>query len=107
MGKFKKGFFFGALLGTGLMWMNTTQKGRQAKEQLVDHAAEVYAGVKDKVMESGAWEKMTKQGFVAAVRDAVDAYGKDHKMAKQTKEFLVKLVSTQWSNLQKEIKKRR
>ena len=31
MGKFKKGFLFGGLLGAGIMWMSTTKKGREVR----------------------------------------------------------------------------
>ena len=29
MGKFKKGVFFGSLLGASMMWMSTTKKGKE------------------------------------------------------------------------------
>lgn len=105
MGKFKKGVFFGGLLGASMVWMSTTKKGKEVKEKLLDGAAEVYLDVKDKVAASGAYDKITKNEFVEMAREAVDKYAVKNGLAKKTKKMMTKLVSTQWANLQKEIGK--
>ena len=40
MGTFKKGLFFGGLLGAGLMWLNTTKQGRELRENMLNYAAD-------------------------------------------------------------------
>lgn len=107
MGKFKKGLFFGGLLGAGLMWMGTTKKGREMRDSLLDQAADVYEEVKTKVMKSDGWDKMTKQKYVAMVRDVVDTYAVQNGLAKEVKEMVVKVVGSQWKRLQAELKKKK
>jgi len=99
MGKFKKGVFFGGLLGAGLMWLNTTKKGKEFRGDMLDYAADVYVDVKRKIMESGAWEDMTKTKYVAIVRDVVDKYAVKNDLAQNVKNTVVKLVSAQWKHV--------
>ena len=106
MGRFKKGLFLGGLLGAGMVWMSTTKKGREMREKLLDHAANVYGQVKEKAMASDAWATMTKNKYVAMVQEAVDKYAVQSGLAESMKNFVVKLVSAQWKNLQGEGKKR-
>jgi len=106
MGKFKKGLFLGGLVGATLTWMSTTKKGQEVKEKILDYSAEVYMDLKDKLMASGAWDKITKQDFIAMVRKTVDKYAAQNQMAEKVKNTVVKLVSTQWKHLQKELRKR-
>lgn len=105
MGKFKKGLFLGSLLGASMVWMGTTKKGKEVKEKLMDQAAEVYLDLKDKVMASDTYNKMTKSDFVEMARETVDKYAVQNGLADKTKKMMTKLVSTQWNNLQKEFHK--
>jgi len=107
MGKFKKGIFLGGLLGAGIMWLNTTKKGKGYRDKLVDHAADVYGNVKDQVLSSNQWQSMTKQKYVAMVRDAVDTYAVKNGMAKDMKNMIVKLVSNQWKMVKEEIDRKK
>lgn len=107
MGRFKKGLFLGGLLGAGVMWLNTTKKGRKMREQLLDYSADIYADVKEKVMSSDTWDTMTKSKYVAMVQDAVDKYAIKTGMAENVKNMVVKLVSSQWNQLQSEKKKKK
>ncbi|MEK7084784.1 MAG: hypothetical protein AAB932_06120, partial [Patescibacteria group bacterium] len=54
MGKFKKGLFLGGILGAGLMWLNTTTRGKEKREEIFDHAAEIYRRVKEEIKDSDA-----------------------------------------------------
>ena len=103
MGKFNKGLLFGGVLGAGLMWLTVTKKGRKTREQLFDHAAMVYSQVKDQILASDAWKKMNKNEYVAMVKEAVDKYAIKSGLAPGLKNFLVKIVATQWSNLRREL----
>ncbi len=107
MGKFKKGLFLGGLVGAGIMWLNTTSKGKGYRDKLVDHAADVYGNVKDQVMASNQWQHMTKQKYVAMVTDAVNKYAVKNGMAKDMKNMIVKLVSNQWKIVKKEIDRKK
>lgn len=101
MGKFKKGLFLGGLLGAGLVWMSTTKKGREVREKVLDYAAEVYSDVKDKVMASGGWDKMTKSKYIKLVRETVDTYAVKNGLARNVKNMVVKLVANQWGKMKK------
>lgn len=107
MGRFHKGLFLGGLLGAGLVWLNITPKGKEMRDKLVDHAAEVYADVKERVLSSEAWDKMTKQKYVAMVREVVDKYAVQTGLAVKAKEMIVKIVAGQWKLVQKELRKKK
>lgn len=106
MGRFKKGLLFGGLLGAGLTWMATTKKGREVRDQILDHGAQVYTDMAEKLKASGAMDKMTKSTFVKEVRSYVDKYAVDNGLADDVKEMVVKLVGSQWKRIQSELKKR-
>jgi gas vesicle protein len=105
MGRFKKGLFFGGLLGAGLMWLNTTKKGKQVREQIVDASADVYEEVKKKIAESGALENMTKNKYMDMVRDVVDTYATKTGMADNLKNMVSKMVGSQWKQIKTTKKK--
>ncbi len=105
MGKFKKGMFLGGLLGAGLVWLSTTKKGKEMREEMLDHAAEVYVGLKDKVMASEEFKNLTKNQYVKLATEAVNKYAIDNGLAENVKNMVVKIVSAQYKNLKGEIKK--
>ncbi len=107
MGRFNKGIFLGGLLGASMMWMSTTKKGKEVRDKLLDQAADIYLDLKDKAMASEAYGKMTKNEYVKMVQEAVDKYAVKNGLADKTKKMMTKLVSTQWANLQKEMKKKK
>ncbi len=61
MGKFKKGLFMGGLLGAGMMWLNTTKKGKETRDKLIDQSAEVYALLKDNILASDQYKNLYKK----------------------------------------------
>ena len=101
MGRFKKGLFLGGLMGAGLMWLNTTKKGKEMRDQIVDQAADVYALVKQKVEQSGALEDLNKNKYVKMVKEAVDKYAVQTGMADDAKKMVMKLVNAQWSQMKR------
>ncbi len=105
MGKFKKGLCLGGLLGAGLVWLNTTQKGRETREQMLDHAAEVYVGLKEKVLASKEYKDLTKNQYVKLVIEAVNKYAIKNGLAESVKNMVVKVVSAQYKNLKGEMEK--
>lgn len=102
MGKFKKGIVVGGVLGAAMMWLNTTAKGKSYRTKIVDHAGDVYEKVREELSGSEALKNMNKNKYVAHVRKVVDKYAIENGMADNVKNMVVKLVSAQWSRLQKE-----
>ncbi|MBU2542008.1 hypothetical protein KJ785_00410 [Patescibacteria group bacterium] len=105
MGKFKKGLCLGGLLGAGLVWLNTTQKGRETREQMLDHAAEVYVKLKEKVLTSEEYKNLNKNQYVKLVTEAVNKYAIENGLAESVKNMVVKVVSAQYKNLKGELDK--
>lgn len=106
MGKFKKGLFFGGLLGAGAMWLSVTKEGKKMRDEMLDHAAVVYAELKEKILSSSTWQELKQQDFVAMVREMVERYASKNGLAEETKQFIEKVVGTQWKDIQKELKKK-
>lgn len=92
-------------MGAGMMWMGATKQGRETRDKLLDAASDVYADIAEKVVQSDAYKNLTKQKFTKLVQETVDKYAKDNPFVAETKDMIVKLVASQWTNLKKEIKK--
>jgi len=107
MGRFNKGLFLGGMLGAGLVWLNTTKQGREKRDQILDYAADVYVDIKNRLMDSDTWDDMNKNKYVKMVREVVDTYAVDNKLAASVREAVVKLVSSQWKHLSAEVTKGR
>ena len=96
----------GGFLGAGLMWLNTTKKGRMTRDALLDAAAEVYAGVKKKVLESDALANIKRSEYVQLVRSHVEEYARKHPLVNAVKDMIVRVVISQWKHLQTELKQK-
>lgn len=105
MGKFKKGLCLGGLLGAALMWLNTTQKGKQMRDEMLDHAAEIYVKLKDVVLASEQYKNLTKNEYVKMTQDLVNKYAIENGLADNVKKMVEKVVIAQWNNLKGELKK--
>jgi len=105
MGKFKKGLCLGGLLGAGMMWLNTTKKGKEMRDEMLDHAAEVYVGLKDKILASSKYKDLTKHEYVKMAQELVNKYAVENGLAENVKKMVEKLVVAQWKNLKGEMKK--
>ena len=105
MGKFKKGLFFGGLLGAGMMWLNTTKKGKEMREEMLDHAAEIYVTIKEKALNSKQYQDLNKNEYVKMVKEMVDKYAVKNGMADNIKKMVTKVLTAQYKNLKSEIKK--
>ena len=106
MGKFKKGLFFGGLLGAGMMWLNTTKKGKQLREQMLEHSVEVYINLKKELLASDNCKKLTKNKYIKMVQEYVDKYAVKNELTDNLKKMIVKVVAGQWNQLKEEIKKK-
>lgn len=105
MGKFKKGLFFGGLLGAGLMWLSVTKKGKEVREQMLDHAAEIYVKVKQTILTSEQYKNLNKNQYVALVKQYVDKYAVQNGLAENVKNLIMKVVNAQWDKLKQEMDK--
>lgn len=103
MGKFNKGLVVGGLVGAGLMWLNSSKKGKEMRAQIMDAAHEVYEGSKEKVMTSETWQHMTKTKYAQIVATLVDDYATKQKLSPKTKSMVKKLVNAQYARLKKEM----
>lgn len=99
MGKFKAGIFLGGLLGAGLMWLNLTPKGRETRDQMLDHAAKIYSILKEKVQTSEQYKNLTKNEYVKLVKEYVDKYAIENGLAEKVKNIIIKVVSSQYKNI--------
>ncbi|MBU1901219.1 hypothetical protein KKG82_02535, partial [Patescibacteria group bacterium] len=80
-------------------------KGREVKEQLLEQAAEVYAEVKEQLVNSKKIKELSQHEYIKKVQEVVDMYAVKNGLAERVKSLLVKVVSAQWKNIQKEMKK--
>lgn len=101
MGKFKHGLFLGGLLGAGLVWLNATKKGKQVREELMDKASAVYLEVKEKIMESEGFDKMTKTKYYKFVEQVVNKYAVENDLLDSMRDMIERIVKSQWKNLPK------
>lgn len=107
MGRFKKGLVLGGLLGAGLMWLNSTKKGKETRDRVLDAAADVYAQVKKEVLASGQWQKITESKYAALVEKAVEKYAKQNKLAAYLKDMITEMVKAQWKGLKTDVAKKK
>lgn len=107
MGRLRNGLLLGGLIGAGMMWLNTTKKGRELRAQVTAQAADIYGDVKERIMATDAWDKLSKANYLQIVREAVDEYAKRHPLAEQAKTVIVKILNAQWANLQLLIQRRK
>ena len=99
MGKFKAGLFLGGILGASLAWLNLTQKGRETRDQMLDHAAKIYSILKDKVKSSAQYKDLSKNEYVKLVKEYVDKYAIENGLAEKVKNIIIKVVSSQYNNI--------
>jgi len=102
MGKFKKGLFFGSLMGAGMMWLNATPKGKEMRSKLLEHSKPLYDELRDSLKQL---EGPTKEMYEALVERAVAEYGDRKDMADEMKMMLIRDLKKKWKKLEKEIKK--
>lgn len=104
MGLFKKGLLLGGLLGAGLMWLNTTGKGKEVRDKILDSAADVYVKLKQELLASKQYRQLQKNDYVKLVKEYVDKYAIENGLAENVKNMVIKLVSAQWGKLKEELK---
>lgn len=105
MGKFNKGVLFGGLLGAGLMWLNTTKKGRTLRDEIVSHAADVYERVRLEVHNSKQFKHLSEHEYVQAVQKVVETYAIEHALSSKVKAVVAQLVAKEWPRFKRDTQK--
>lgn len=102
MGNFKKGLFWGSLVGAGLMWLNATPKGKEMRAKVLAHVEPLFDELKSSLMQL---EGPTKEMYEALVERAVEEYGARKELADDMKVVLIKQLKKKWAEIAKELKK--
>jgi hypothetical protein len=74
MGNFKRGFVLGSLIGLGAMWLGTTKKGREVRDEIMDHAATIYADLRTRIMATHTWQNFDSNQYTVMVRNSACDY---------------------------------
>ncbi len=107
MGRFNKGLFFGGVLGAGLTWLSVTKKGREVREQILDHSVQVYIELKEKLRESDTWKNMTESEYALELKSILDRYVKKTGLAKEIRDIVERMVRVQWKYVRKQLTEER
>lgn len=102
MGRFNKGMMFGGLLGAGLMWLNTTKKGRAMRDEIVTHAAGVYERVKVEMQQSEKLQELSEHEYVQRVQDVVEKYAIENGLSDKVKTVVTQLVTKEWKRFKRD-----
>lgn len=105
MGKLKRTFFLGSLIGAGLIWLTSTKKGKEAREQIVLHAQNIYEKLERRLAESGVVEKVSQSTFAKRAKELVEEYSKQKNIPAAVKGLILQLVTSQWESFQERLKK--
>jgi len=87
MGNFKRGLFFGGLVGAALMWLNVTPKGKEMRDKLMIYADDLFVELKQSIKQL---EGPTREMYDALVERAVEEYGDKMQLAQDVKLLLVR-----------------
>jgi len=98
MGKFKKGIFFGSLVGAGLTWLFTTKEGREMRGKIETWAHEVFDELKGKI---GETEIADQAKYNTKVQKVLEEYGKRKKVPAEAMKKLEQILKAQWKKLKK------
>lgn len=105
MSKLKRTFFLGSLLGAGLIWLTSTKKGKEAREQIVLQAQNIYEKLERRLYESGVVDKISQSTFVKRAKELVEEYSKQKNIPAAVKGLILQLVTAQWESFQERMKK--
>lgn len=101
MGRFKKGLFFGGLLGAALMWLNATPKGKEMRAKLAENLEPLYNELKQSLKQL---EGPTQEMYDALVDRAVEEYAAKKELAEEMKDVLIKELKKRWKRLEKDLR---
>ena len=102
MGAIKKTLFFGGLMSAGLVWLTGTKKGKEVRDQLLDHSAAIYVSVKKKIQKIDKQYNVSKAQYVKLAKETLNEYFEKHPVPGAIKDLVQKVVVSQWENLKEE-----
>lgn len=94
-------------MGAGMIWMSTTKKGRETKEQAMAHGEKLYEIAKEKALASESWDKLSKTKFAEIVSEATEEYSKKVGLTANIRNITERLVNSKWGELKKEKKNKK
>lgn len=102
MGALKKSLFLGSVMGAGLIWLTSTKKGKEVRDQLLDQSAEIYLDLKKKIQKIDKQYNISKSAYIKMAKDTVNEYFNSHPFPGAIKDIVLKVVLSQWENLKEE-----
>ncbi len=106
MGAIKKTLFFGGLMSAGLVWLTGTKKGKEVRDQLLDHSAEIYLNVKKKIQKIDKKYNVSKGQYLKLAKEAMNEYFDKYPVPATVKSIVQKVVVSQWETLKGEAAER-
>jgi len=86
-------------MSAGLVWLTSTKKGKEVRDQILDQSAEIYLDVKKKLEKMDKKYQMSKSMFTKLAKEAVDSYFEKNPLAGTVKDLVLKTVIAQWDHL--------
>lgn len=102
MGAIKKSLVLGSIMGAGLIWLTSTKKGKEVRDQLLDQSAEIYLDLKKKIQKIDKQYNISKSAYVKMAKNAVNDYFDQHPFPAAVKDIVLKVVLSQWEHLKDE-----
>jgi len=102
MGVIKKTLVMGGLMGAGLIWLTSTKKGKEVRDQLLDQSAEIYLSLKKKAVKLDKRYNITKSQYIKIAKESMDEYFKKHPIPAAMKGIIQNVVISQWETFKEE-----
>lgn len=102
MGAIKKTLVMGGLMGAGLIWLTSTKKGKEVRDQLLDQSAEIYMNLKKKAQKLDKKYNITKNQYMKIAKESMDEYFSKHPIPAALKGIIQKVVLSQWETFKEE-----
>lgn len=89
-------------MSAGLVWLTGTKKGKEVRDQLLDHSAAIYVSVKKKIQKIDKQYNVSKAQYVKLAKETLNEYFEKHPVPGAIKDLVQKVVVSQWENLKEE-----
>lgn len=93
----------GGILGAGLIWLTSTKKGKEVREQILDYSHDIYQKLEKKLRDSGVVGKISESMFVKRAKEMVDEYSEQKNIPAAMKAIVLQTVLSQWETFQKKM----
>jgi len=89
-------------MGAGLIWLTSTKKGKEVRDQLLDQSAEIYLSLKKKAVKLDKRYNITKSQYIKIAKESMDEYFKKHPIPAAMKGIIQNVVISQWETFKEE-----